>query len=176
MALDFLVGPTFDIFRGGSTAVAVPFVVCSSDAARFEGTVLACREEVEGVGFSRSLCGWACGFDAWMGMFRATGSAGASLLCEKRQLVRLQFWMSGHLAFLNNPRLENMAVDLANAVFRVLQQPSDQAQGRITVSRGGALREMNYLTSPPIHFCTWPPDVKLSKEPGPGLSKESWKG
>jgi len=41
------VGPSFEIFRGGSRVV-VPYVVCSSDAARFEGTV---GEEVEGVGF-----------------------------------------------------------------------------------------------------------------------------
>lgn len=107
MAPGFFVEPILEIFRGGS-AVAIPFLVCNSDAARFEGIVRVCREEEdEGVGFGCSLCGW--GFGVWMGMLRAADSAGASRLCEKRQVIRSQFWTSGHLVFLNNPRFENIA-------------------------------------------------------------------
>lgn len=85
-------------------------VVRSSDAGRFEGTVWVCSEEDDGVGFALSFCGWGWGFGAWIGMSSAAGSVGASGLCEKMQEARLQFWMSGHLVFLNSPRLENMAV------------------------------------------------------------------
>ena len=77
MAPGLRAGPIFEIFRGGS-AVAIPFVVCNSDAARFEGTVWVCKAEDEGVGFIFSLWGWGWGFDAWMGMLRAGGSAGVS--------------------------------------------------------------------------------------------------
>jgi len=82
--------------------------VCNSDAGRFEGTVWAREEEEDGLGPGFSFCGW--GFDAWMGMSRATGSTGVSRSCEKTQVARLQFCMSGHFVFLNSPRLENMAV------------------------------------------------------------------
>ena len=105
----FRAGPTFEIFREGS-AVAIPFVVCNSDAARFEGTVRVCEVDDDGIGFGLSFCGWGCGFGTWIGILSAGGSAGASWLCEKRQLVRLQLWISGHLVFLNSPRLENMMV------------------------------------------------------------------
>jgi hypothetical protein len=90
--------------------VEVPYAVCVQDAARFEGTVLDQREEEEGEGCGFSFCTW--GFETRIGMSKAAGSAEASGLCEKRQVVRLQFWMSGHLVFLNSPRLVNIAVVL----------------------------------------------------------------
>ena len=101
--------PTFEIFLGGST-VEVPYAVCVSEAARFEGIVWDRREEEEGEGCCFSFC--ILGFETRTGMSKAVGSAGASGLCEKRQVVRLQFWTSGHLVFLNSPRLVNIAVVL----------------------------------------------------------------
>ena len=85
--------------------MAEVFVVCTSETARFEGTDWVCEESGDGVGFG-------CGFETWIGISRAGGSAGESGLCEKRQVVRLQFWMSGHLVFLNSPRLVNIVVCL----------------------------------------------------------------
>ena len=101
--------PTFEIFLGGST-VEVPYAVCVSEAARFEGIVWDQREEEEGEGCCFSFC--ILGFETRTEMSKAGGSAGASGLCEKRQVVRLQFWTSGHLVFLNSPRLVNIAVVL----------------------------------------------------------------
>ena len=73
MAPGFLVVPTFEIFRGGSMVR-----VCNSDAGRFEGTVWVCREEDEEACFVFSFWSWGWDLDAYMGMFKAAGSVGAS--------------------------------------------------------------------------------------------------